>query len=123
MALIVEFLRRIFLALWWLASRRERQRTARLRAKLARERRRFDATTADLEQRIRQQSADARWEEDRLNGQIAILNEQLAMYSDIVQRERQRVSAETAILARRESDARYNSGPAGGASLLAGLGE
>ena len=113
---------------WWrtcfgvmLALSRRKFRS--LRRRLDRERNRFNRLEfdlrrqlADAEQRLRQQEADSRWDKDRLQGQLAIMEEQLRLYVDIVSRERARVAAETAGIARREREARYSS--TAGAALL-----
>jgi len=67
----------------------------------------------ELQRTVERVRADAAWDQERLQGQIAILNEQLKSYIDIANRERARVAAETAILARKERNAQYGgeSGP------------
>lgn len=67
----------------------------------------------ELQRTLDRVREDARWENERLTGQIAILNEQLKQYVDIANRERARVAAETAILARRERNAQYSGGGQG----------
>lgn len=62
----------------------------------------------ELQRTLDRQRADAAWDNERLTGQNAILQEQLKAYIDISNRERARVAAETAILARRERDAQHS---------------
>jgi cell division septum initiation protein DivIVA len=118
--MIGELLRRFCRLLWVLVTRRELRRTARLRARFQGEQSRMLGTITDLERQLRQHSADSTWEVERLTGQIAILTEQLSLYADIVQRERQRVAAETAGLSRKESEAKFGGQSAGTMILNAG---
>lgn len=121
-AMFKELLRRICLLLWWRLTRRQLSRFARWRVRLVNKTNEKVGQLTDevesLRQQLRQQSADAAWTKERLDGQIAILTEQLGLYTDIVQRERQRVAAETAIQSRRESEATMGGMRAAGAGLL-----
>lgn len=102
--------------LWCWLTRREFGRTKRLRRAIAAERKRLQATIDDLESRLRRQEADSLWERERLEGRLAIATEEHQQLLDVIQRDRQRIAAETAAFARRESEAKFGAAGTGSGS-------